>query len=113
ERHSDSGLGTTSISHMLISFGSVPSSGRPDFETTVSTSGIFASAARNFAVIDCASVTDTDEGSVTLIQIEPSLSSGRNSVPSFGTTAKLAASAASAVPITIFLQPTAHTSTGS
>ena len=112
-RQWDSGFRLTRISHMLIGLGSVPSSGLPHLEMTVSTSGTDASTERNRPLMRCASVTETDVGSVTLIQIEPSFSSGRNSVPSLGTTARLAASAASAVPRTFFLLSIAQASAGS
>ena len=81
---------------MLMSFGSVPSSGRPPFDMTLPTSGIVISASRMRRFMVWASVNDTDGGYGTLSQTEPSLSSGKNSVPSFGTTAMLAASAATA-----------------
>src|SRR6266852_296963 len=98
---------------MLIGLGSVPSSGLPHLEMTLSTSGTDASAERNRPLMRCASVTDTEVGRLTLIQIEPSFSSGRNSVPSLGTTARLAASATRAVPKTVFLFHMAQASTGS
>src|SRR6266852_5135603 len=98
---------------MLIGLGSVPSSGLPHLEMTLSTSGTDASAERNRPLMRCASVTDTEVGRLTLIQIEPSFSSGRNSVPSLGTHARLAARATSAVARTFFLLPIAQASAGS
>ncbi len=98
---------------MLIGLGSVPSSGLPHLEMTLSTSGTEARAERNRPLMRCVSVTDTEVGRLTLIQIEPSFSSGRNSVPSLGATARLAASAARAAPITAFLLRIAQASAGS
>lgn len=110
--HSDSGLRSTKNSAMLTSFGSVPSSGRPAFDITRFTLGIPAIKARIFAVSACASVTDTLDGSGTLTQIEPSFSSGRNSVPRCGTSASAPARAATAVPITRFGRAIDQRSTG-
>ncbi len=87
---------------MLMSFGSVPSSGRPAFEVTLTTSGDLRIASRMRRFSTCASVTDTLVGRNTLTQIEPSFSSGRNSVPSRGTSARLAASASTAAASTAF-----------
>src|SRR5713101_6393561 len=98
---------------MLIGLGSVPSSGLPHLEMTLSTSGTEARAERNRPLMRCASVTDTEVGRLTLTQIEPSFSSGRNSVPSLGATATPAASATRAVPNTFFLFHMAQASTGS
>src|SRR5438445_11126281 len=102
-RQWDSGFRVTRISHMFIGLGSVPSSGLPHLEMTLSTSGTDASAERNRPAMRCVSVTDTEVGRLTLIQIEPSFSSGRNSVPSLGATERLAASAARAATITAIL----------
>ncbi len=44
---------------MLMSFGSVPSSGRPDFDVTLSTSGNFRIAVRTRRLRSCASETET------------------------------------------------------
>ena len=98
---------------MLISFGSVPSSGLPAFDITVLTSGIVRIALRMRWFISFASVTDTDGGKGLLIQIEPSFNSGRNSVPSFGSTARLAASAPTATPMTSLRCLSAQCSEGS
>ena len=80
--HSDSGFTSTKNSAMLISLGSVPSSGRPAFEITVRTSGNWRSSARMRAHSRDASLTEMPSGSITFTQIAPSFSSGRNSLPS-------------------------------
>src|SRR5260221_5970748 len=98
---------------MRIGLGSVPVECLPHLEMTFLTSGTDGKAARNWAAMRCVSVTDTEVGRLTLIQIEPSFSSGRNSMPSLGTTARLAARAMRAAPRTFFLFHIAQASTGS
>src|SRR4030095_2938951 len=78
------GFRSTRHSTMLIIFGSVPSSGRPALEITLFTSGIFRRSFRMRADWAEVSLTETPGGSVTLIQIDPSFNSGRNSVPRRG-----------------------------
>src|SRR5207248_1256725 len=99
--HSASGRTSTRNSAMLIIFGSVPSSGRPAFERTETTSGNRRSIPRIRASCRDVSVTEMPGGNMTLIQSAPSLSSGRNSVPNAGTSRRLPASAATAAPRTI------------
>ena len=77
---------------MLISLGSVPSSGRPAFEITDAHFRELRAASRGSAR-SCrdASLTEMPGGSMRLTQIAPSFSSGRNSVPSCGASAEAAA----------------------
>ena len=86
---------------MLMSLGSVPSSGRPALDVTLCTSGNLRIASRMRPFSSCASDTETLVGRKTFTQIAPSLSSGRNSVPSRGTRARLAAKATTAETITV------------
>ena len=111
-RHSDSGFTSTRNSDMLMSFGSVPSSGRPVFDVTLATSGDWRIAARMRWFNCCASVTETLVGRNTFTQIAPSFSSGRNSVPRRGTSARLAASATTAAMRTARGRSSAQTSAG-
>ena len=97
--HCDGGFRSTKNSAMLIGFGSVPSSGRPACEMTCVTSGNSRAMRRTWATSRFASETDTLEGSVRLIHSVPSFSSGRNSVPSLGTSSRAIASAATALPM--------------
>jgi hypothetical protein len=82
---------------MLRSFGSVPSSGRPVFEITEFTSGKPRSILRIRASVDAALESEMLGGRLMLIQTEPSFSSGRNSLPSRGTIARLTPKAATFV----------------
>ena len=111
-RHCDSGLRSTSNSAMLISLGSVPSSGRPALEMTVFTSGMVLISARTRASSRMDSATDTLGGRGRLTQIDPSFSSGKNSLPSLGTSARLSASATPAAVSTSLRLASDHTSTG-
>ena len=110
--HSASGRTSTRNSAMLIIFGSVPSSGRPAFERTETTSGNRRSIPRIRASCRDVSVTEMPGGNMTLIQSAPSLSSGRNSVPNAGTSRRLPASAATAAPRTILRRSRANRSAG-
>ena len=98
---------------MLISLGSVPSSGRPALNTTVLTSGIFFSTSCMRPISCAASVTEMLGCSGTFSHREPSFNSGRNSVPSCGATARLATSAPVAAISTTRLRPSAQRNTGS
>ena len=98
--HSEGGFKSTKNSHMLIGFGSVPSSGRPACEITWVTSGNRRSTVRTRATMRDACDTETLGGSVRFSQSVPSFNSGRNSVPSFGTSSSAAISAAAALPTT-------------
>ena len=98
--HSAGGFRSTKTSSMLIGLGSEPSSGRPALEITVLTSGVLCRMARTWAQRAMVSSTEMPAGRLRLTQIAPSLSSGRNSEPRFGTSAKLAPSATSATVIT-------------
>ena len=111
--HSDSGFRSTSISAMLMSLGSVPSSGRPALKTTLRISGIFFSASCIRPISIDASVTETLGCKGTLSHSAPSLSSGRNSVPSCGATARLATRAAVAPSTTSLRRPNAQFRAGS
>ena len=64
-----------------MSLGSVPSSGRPTFDMIVSTSGVCAITDRTIAARSRASLIDTEAGNSTLIHMEPSSNSGKNSLP--------------------------------
>ena len=112
-RHSGGGFNSTKHSAMLIGLGSVPSSGRPALEMTIFTSGTVWSNCRILAVWATASVTEIPGGRLALTQIVPSLSSGRNSVPTRGNTARLAASAATAVTTTAHGRASPLRNTGS
>ena len=111
-RHSGGGFNSTKHSAMLIGLGSVPSSGRPAFEMTVFTSGTVRSNCRILAVWATASVTEMPGGRLAFNQIVPSLSSGRNSVPTRGNIARLAASAMSALRTTAQGRASALRNTG-
>ncbi|MNX89845.1 hypothetical protein D3C86_1218710 [compost metagenome] len=97
----------------MISFGSVPSSGRPTFEIVVFTSGVWRITVRSLRAWSRASSSETDAGRSKLTHIEPSSSSGRNSLPRNLPTPTVATSKASAMPTTIFLCSSAHFSIGS
>ena len=98
---------------MLMFFGSVPSSGRPAFETTAFTSGKLPTRARSLRISDLASWTETEGGSVMLIQIEPSFSSGRNSVPRKGISDSAPVIASRPETSTTHVCASAHLSAGS
>ncbi|MCY1229488.1 hypothetical protein D9M72_418520 [compost metagenome] len=112
-RHCFSGLRSTRISTVLISLGSVPSSGRPTLEMVVLTSGVLRITLRSSRAWSRASSTETDAGRSKLTHIEPSSSSGRNSLPRNLPTPTVATSRPRAVPITIFLWSSAQASIGS
>ena len=76
-------------------------------------SGICAIDARILLISLRASVTDKLGCNGTLIQIEPSFSSGKNSVPSLGTTARLPANMPAATSTTFLRWLKAHFNTGS
>ena len=81
---------------MLTGLGSLPSSGRPAWLITSLTSGNFRSVSRTACSDFDTRVSEIPGGSTRLTQIEPSFSSGRNSLPSLGTSARLPASIATA-----------------
>ena len=99
-RHWDGGFRSTKNSAMLIVFGSVPSSGRPACEMTCVTSGNCRMICRTRAESRDASETETLDGNIRFTHSVPSFSSGRNSVPSCGTSASATASAATALTMT-------------
>ena len=82
------GFRGTKSSMLFGPLTSVPSSGRPTWETTVSTSGRSRrmSRMRRTYCVDCGS--ETDRGSVARIQKLPSSSFGMNSRPTNGKRAK-------------------------
>ena len=100
-RHCSSGLISTNTSAMLMVFGSVPSSGWPAFDTAVRTSGTFKSSSRTVRSMRAASSFDTLDGKRKLIQIVPSLSSGKNSDPRRLATTMLSAKIPSAMATTV------------
>ena len=111
--HCSSGFMSTRNSAIEISLGSVPSSGRPALEVTPATSGDLRIASRMRRASCCDSVTEELLGSCTLTHTAPSFSSGRNSVPSDGTSASAPASDSAATASTDFLWPSAQASAGS
>ena len=112
-RHCSGGFKSTKHSTILIGFGSVPSSGRPALEMTAFTSGTLRNALRMAAHWTVASVTEMPGGRFALIQIVPSLSSGKNSVPSLVADTRLTPRPARAIDNTNFRWSSAQARAGS
>jgi hypothetical protein len=84
-RHSLIGLSLTNTSRLDGSVGSVPSSGRPSWLSSSVISGIpLRMSAVILGVSLRPSVSEIGAGSVNVTYSEPSLSSGKNSVPRRG-----------------------------
>ena len=99
--HCSGGLTPTNISTMLSVLGSVPSSGRPAWLMTVSTSGNLRIMPRTLRANLVVSTIEVPGDMVMLTHIVPSFNSGRNSEPSRGTSVRLKISDATAAASTV------------
>ena len=94
--HAERGLSITKTSAWCSPMGSLPISARPTRLTTVLTSGDMRSVCSISVCIATERVSDTLGSRSAWITIEPSSSSGRNSVPSAGTSSSAPAKSAAA-----------------